>query len=49
MKVAAIEGSQWTSISVYSYNNPVSTLNLLVELGYLTDIPSVFEGEVVYE
>ena len=49
VKVAAIEGSQWTSFSVYSYNNPVSTLNLLVELGYLTDIPSVFEGEVVYE
>jgi len=47
--VAVREGSLWSNLSVYNFERPSRTLNLLVELGYLTDIPSVFEGEVVYE
>ena len=38
--------SEWKSIEVYSFDDPKSTLHLLVQLGYLTDIPSVFDGEV---
>ncbi|MBQ3535071.1 MAG: ABC transporter permease [Clostridia bacterium] len=49
-KTAAVrEGSLWSNLSVYNFERPSRTLSLLVELGYLTDIPSVFEGEVVYE
>ena len=38
--------SEWKSIEVYSFDDPKSTMNLLVQLGYLTAIPSVLEGEV---
>ena len=38
--------SEWKSIDVYSFDDPKSTMNLLVQLGYLTSIPSVLEGEV---
>lgn len=38
--------SEWKSIDFYSFDDPKSTLHLLVQLGYLTDIPSVFDGEV---
>lgn len=38
--------SEWKSIDVYSFDDPKSTMNLLVQLGYLTDIPSVLAGEV---
>jgi len=38
--------SEWKSIEVYSFDDPKSTMNLLVQLGYLTDIPSVLAGEV---
>ena len=31
--------SEWDSISVYSYDDPQSTLNLLYSLGYLTEVP----------
>ena len=38
--------SEWKSIEVYSFDDPKSTMNLLVQLGYLTAIPSVLAGEV---
>lgn len=38
--------SEWKSIEVYSFDDPKSTMNLLVQLGYLTAIPSVLTGEV---
>ena len=38
--------SEWKSLEVYSFDDPKSTMNLLVQLGYLTSIPSVLEGEV---
>lgn len=38
--------SEWDSVTFYSYDDPQSTLDLLVELGYLTGIPSVYASEV---
>ena len=38
--------SEWKSIEVYSFDDPKSTMNLLMQLGYLTSIPSVLDGEV---
>ena len=38
--------SEWKSVEVYSFDDPKSTMNLLVQLGYLTSIPSVLDGEV---
>ena len=41
-----IMASEWKSVEVYSFDDPKSTMNLLVQLGYLTSIPSVLDGEV---
>ncbi len=38
--------SEWKHIEVCSFDDPKSTMNLLVQLGYLTAVPSVLDTEV---
>lgn len=51
VKPVAQTASYWKDIVFYSYDTPTRTLDLLVELGYFTSIPSGYftEGVVKYE